>query len=347
MSKLEINMTEENDMLQKGYKVVEIIGKGSYGTVYKALDSWGNIYAIKAVEFSKMYHKSMRYCVTTDEFTVSSLLSNEFLKGNSKYIGIVKIYNVFRTEKHYYIVMEYLDGESIEKFVQKSKNSEPLLNENQLKSVAYQIISALAFFADLNIAHRDIKPDNIFIKKIINSNFECDYEIKIIDVGLGRISEEKPYVDMWGRRECMRSNVGTPLYASPEIEWCNGYTKRCDLWSAGMTLYYLGTGKDLVSLDVNTFRSEKKKIWEDCGKDIFKFDSIGSEKINGLLKKMMAKRGPSAKEIVADSGIWFGDKFVQLNHAKREDEIRVIDLVKECQRSCVHDFKGFKSIPLE
>lgn len=344
MSESDINKIEENEIQEGGYKVLECIGKGSYGTVYKALDTCGNTYAIKAVEFSKMRHKTMRFNSTTDEFTISTILSKECLKGNADYIGIVKIYNVFRTDQRYYIVMELLDGQTLEDFVQTPTETEKdYLSEDTFKQIAFQILSGLSFLGSLNIAHRDIKPDNIFIKRRPGSS---GYEVKIIDIGLGRISEERPYVDMWGRRECMRSSVGTPLYASPEIEFCNGYTKRCDLWSAGMTLYYLATGTDLVAADPATYRYEKKRVWEECGKEGFRFRAVYSDEINGLLGKMMARRGPSAKEILGD--IWLGaggGGCAPL--AKREEEPRVIDLVKECQRSCVQDFKGFNAIPLE
>ena len=340
MSETGIDKIEESEIREGGYIVIECIGKGSYGTVYKAIDAFGNIYAIKAVEFSKMRHKTMRFNSTTDEFTVSTILSQECLKGNRDYIGIVKMYNVFRTDKRYYIVMEHLDGQSLEDFIKNHTGKDFLPNEDTFKKIALQILSGLSFLVDLNIAHRDIKPDNIFIKKTSDS----DYEVKIIDVGLGRVSEERPYVDMWGRRECMRSNVGTPLYASPEIELCNGYTKRCDLWSAGMTLYYLATGTDLVAADPKTYRLEKKKVWEECGKEGFRFRAVKSDGINGLLGKMMARKGPSAKEILGD--MWLGGGCPPPGK-REEDGLRVIDLVKECQRSCVQDFNGFNAIPLE
>lgn len=336
ISKPELNAIEENEIQDGGYKVLECIGKGSYGIVYKALDAWGNVYAIKAVEFSKMHHSTMRFNPTTDEFNVATTLSKELISGNKDYIGIVKIYNVFRTEKRYYIVMELLDGESIEDFVQSHHRD--ILSENDYRDIAYQIIRGIFFLGKHSIAHRDIKPDNVFMKRL-----DTGYEVKIIDVGLGRISQEKPYVDMWGRKECMRSNVGTPLYASPEIECCHGYTKRCDLWSAGMTLYYLATGTDLVALDPNTYRREKRKIWEECDKEYFRFEGINSDRINEILRKMMARKGPSAKEILED--VWFENKYV--SRVKREDELRVIDLVEECQRSCTQNFNGFKTIQLD
>ena len=337
MSEADINAIERREIQERGYTVIGCIGKGSYGTVYKTIDTCGNVHAVKAVEFSKMYHKTMRYCSTTDEFNVSTVLSQECLKDSKDYIGVVKVHNVFRTDQRYYIVMEYFDGESLEDFVQRHKHK-AFPNEDAFKQIASQILCGISFLADHNIAHRDIKPDNILIRRL-----GSDYEAKIIDIGLGRISEEKPYADMWGRRECMRSNVGTPLYASPEIEFCNGYTKRCDLWSAGMTLYYLATGKDLVAADPSTYRLEKKKVWEECGNEGFRFKDVASDGINSLLRKMMARRGPSAKEILGD--IWLGGN--EIPPAKREEEPRVIDLIKGCQRSCVQDFKGFNATPLE
>ena len=294
-----ISTTEENEIKEKGYKVLGCLGKGSYGTVYKATDANENTYAIKAVEFKKMYHNTTRYCCsTTDEFTVSKILSTEHANRSSEYIGVVKVLDVFETGKRYYVVMECLSGETIEDFIQSNHSLSSLSSQDEetvVMDIAHQVIAGLAFLGKLGIAHRDIKPDNIFL-----CGSASGVIAKIIDVGLGRVSVERPYVDMWGRRECMRSNVGTPLYASPEVEGCSGYTKRCDLWGAGMTLYYLATGKDLVEPDPKTYRSKKREVWNACGKEGFRFKHVSSDRINDLLRKMLSREGPTAEKILEE-----------------------------------------------
>lgn len=90
-----------------------------------------------------------------------------------------------------------------------------------------QILQALAYCHEINIVHRDIKPENVLIDK------ECDNCLKIIDFGTSVINNDK---------QLLTQTHGTSYYIAPEV-LNNKYNEKCDVWSIGVMLFILLSGK--------------------------------------------------------------------------------------------------------
>ena len=160
--------------------------------------------------------KDLKYKETKDklrnEVEVLSKLHHPFIN---------QILDSFETDTHFFIVMEYVCGDLLS-FIRKRNK----LNESTAKIIFKQIIEGLKYIHKKKIIHRDIKLDNILI--------DLTNTIKICDFGVSRKIE---------KGNLIYERCGTPAYIAPEIYAKIGYEGcQCDIWSAGVTLYYILSG---------------------------------------------------------------------------------------------------------
>ena len=194
-----------------GYQIGICIGNGTFSKTYAAVQiSSGLHVAIKIIE---------RYSVPDDvlirEAAIMKKISHPF---------IVTIYTHFMDEEYSYLVMELINGDTLLSYINQQ---ERITDEWQLKHIAAELLSALYYLHSvLNIAHRDIKLENIMIDQ--------NFNIKIIDFGLGKaVSNEA----------AMMSTVcGSIMYTAPEVLNRQDYTCSADIWSLGVVLYCLAIG---------------------------------------------------------------------------------------------------------
>lgn len=231
-----------------GYVVKRELGRGMFGCVYEATDARGAVYAIKKVSTARMAHPSARGWETAqDELRIARVLE--------KYPAphVVRVYKTLEDPGSgaYYIVMERLVGNTLRDLIERQYRA-GLLDEWLLKNCVLSIVEGVRELEARFVVHRDIKPENVFV---------CDRgtwtEVKLIDFGLGR------YV-AGGGEELMHSVVGTPLYMAPEMDERRAYTWECDVWSAGMCAYFAATGRDLVAVNPQTYKEEKKAVQAGC-----------------------------------------------------------------------------------
>ena len=196
------------------YKYGRIIGRGAFGKVNIGLNILtGRIVAIKS--FNKQNISS---------FTSKEKIRKETdIMRNLKHSSITKILEMFESEKYVLIIMEYIPGGNLHSYIKKRKK----ISEHITKVLFKQIIEGIKYIHSHGIVHRDIKLDNILLD--LNNN------IKICDFGVSkRINENTLLYD-----QC-----GTPLSMAPEIIMNNGYCGfPVDVWSAGVSLYMMLTGK--------------------------------------------------------------------------------------------------------
>ena len=188
------------------------IGHGAFGKVNLCLHiGSGHLVAMKT--FVK---KDSKYKESKDklknEVEVLSKLHHPFIN---------QILDNFETDTHFFIVMEYICGDLLT-FIRKRNK----LNESISKVIFKQITEGLRYIHKKNIIHRDIKLDNILI--------DTTNTVKICDFGVSRKIQ---------RGEKIYERCGTPAYIAPEIYKKTGYTGfQSDVWSAGVTLYYMLSG---------------------------------------------------------------------------------------------------------
>ena len=240
------------------YKYGRVIGRGAFGKVNIALHICsGRLVAIKS--FNKKKLKS-KHAITKiyHEIEILKKLRHPFIS---------QIYDTFETDTHILIVMEYICGDLLS-FIRKRAK----LNESSAKIIFKQVTEGLKYIHSNKIVHRDIKLDNILI--------DLNNTVKICDFGVSR---------KLSTGDIMHENCGTPAYIAPEIFQNKGYEGyACDIWSAGVTLYYMLAG--VQPFKAKNF-TELKKIIK-IGK-YQKIDSLSLEAqdlIDGMLQTDPRKR---------------------------------------------------------
>lgn len=217
---------DESDLLAGGvqdrYKVLDVIGEGGFGTVYLAEDR-----VLKQRVAIKVLHLG-----NTDERTRQRFIFEARTAANLRHSGIVNVFDIAQTSDGLQQVMEYYPGGTLKDRVERD-GAIPL---KQSLKITHRILDALAFAHGKGIVHRDIKPANIF--------FAEDGSIKIGDFGLCTSFERHDHT-MTGE------SMGTPLYMAPEqMKDAKDVDQRADVYSVGLTLYYMLTGERPVVVDI-------------------------------------------------------------------------------------------------
>lgn len=188
----------------------KIIGKGNFGTVFKALNQkTGQIIAIKEINLEE-----------TDDDLIEIQKEIDMLRAcESQYV--VRYYGCTVVDKNLWILMEYMGGGSIRELIQVK-----VMQEQKVAIVLQQVLHALEFLHKGRKIHRDIKAANI----LLNDNGD----VKLADFGVASSLES---------RNKAFTFVGTPFWMAPEIITENGYDEKCDIWSLGITAIEMATGK--------------------------------------------------------------------------------------------------------
>ena len=266
------------------YKIGRLIGQGGFAKVNLGLNVLtGRVVAIKS--FNKT--KKTKY---GDNLNMDKILYEINLMRKLNHPNITKILETFEDEKFYFIIMEYINGGNLFSFVKKRRK----LSEKVAKFLFRQIILGIKHIHSQLIVHRDIKLENILID--MNNN------VKICDFGIGIILSSED--------QDLHNHCGTPMYIAPEIILSTkdkGYKGfPVDIWSAGIALYIMLSGKLPFNLDDdyqddfdgynnnNNIKEKNKKLKYEIvhnePKYIEKISDEARNLLNGLLNKNPLKR---------------------------------------------------------
>ena len=202
----------------KDYIILEQLGHGSFGVVYKVKKKNTNdIFALKQMSFEEVSADEINKI--KKEAKILNLINSDF---------VVKYYDSFEEKNSMNIVMEYCDGGDLDDFIKENKKKSSLLDENLIWKIFIKITIGLADIHKLNILHRDLKTLNIFLKKGL------DMDIKIGDLGVAKMISNNAFA---------KTLIGTPYYLSPEICEDKPYNNKSDVWALGCILYELCTFK--------------------------------------------------------------------------------------------------------
>lgn len=197
------------------YQVLNVIGQGGMGKVYKAVDP-----ATKKTVIIKQLLVSDKL-VLTKRFQREATIMNTLNHKN-----IARVYKYFKIGSSCFLVMEFIDGLSIANLIEKKKKVEPM----PTILIFREACKGLKYAHDRGIIHRDIKPDNVMISK--------RGEVKLLDFG---IATALPGEDE--RLTKTGAMMGTPAYMSPEQILSSKYVvKASDIYSMGVLLYEMITG---------------------------------------------------------------------------------------------------------
>lgn len=206
------------------YKILEKIGSGGQGTVYKALDTKLNRTAVVKVLPPELTMKTANFKRFEREAQLCSQLDHP---------NICTIYDFHDANGIYYIAMQWVDGKNVRQLV----NGRPLELRSAL-SIGIQVADALAYAHSKNIIHRDIKAGNIMVTE--------SGQVKILDFGLAKLLEDDHADQNKGhdRTEITELGIpyGTATYAAPEQAKGERADERSDIFSTGVLLYEMLTG---------------------------------------------------------------------------------------------------------
>lgn len=202
--------------LDSRYKIEKCLGTGGMSVVFKATDLRdGSAVAIKM----------LRDDVADDKESLSIFMNESKVVSMLSHPNIVSIRAVsFKTEKKY-LVMEYIDGISLRTYMDRRG----ALDFDEFISFSEQILAALEHAHSRGVVHRDIKPQNILVLK--------DGFIKVTDFGIAKVPEKS-------KGKTISDNaIGTVYYISPEQAAGKSTDSRSDLYSFGVLMYEMATGR--------------------------------------------------------------------------------------------------------
>ena len=244
-------------------QIIELIGAGGMGAVYKARqEGLDRLVALKILpeEFGHDVKFALRF--TREARTLAKL----------NHPSIVSVYEFGNMDDTYYFLMEFVDGSTLRDVVKAGQ----LAPEHALAIVPH-LCDALQYAHDKGVIHRDIKPENILIG--------TDGSVKIADFGLSRILGNESQQDaLTGTHQVM----GTPRYMAPEqLEGAHGVDHRADIYSLGVVFYEMLTGE----LPIGRFAAPSKKVEIDVRLD---------EVVLRTLEKEPQRRYQHASQIKSD-----------------------------------------------
>ncbi|XP_030533063.1 serine/threonine-protein kinase TIO isoform X1 [Rhodamnia argentea] len=194
------------------YHVIELVGEGSFGKVYKGRKKYTS--QTVAMKFIMKHGKS--------EKDIHNLRQEIEILRKLKHENIIEMLDAFESPQEFCVVTEFAQGELFEIL-----EDDKCLPEEQVQAIAKQLVRALHYLHSNRIIHRDMKPQNILIG--------AGSVVKLCDFGFARAMSMNTVV--------LRSIKGTPLYMAPELVREQPYNHTADLWSLGVILYELFVGQ--------------------------------------------------------------------------------------------------------
>jgi serine/threonine protein kinase/Flp pilus assembly protein TadD len=197
------------------YQIIEELGKGGMGKVYRVLDK-------KLKE--EVALKLIKPEIASDKKTLERFQNELKLARKISHRNVGRMYELLDEKGGHYITMEYVSGEDLKSFIRRSGQ----LSIGTSIRIAKQVCEGLSEAHRLGVVHRDLKPSNIMIDKEGNA--------RIMDFGIARSLKEKGITGAGVM-------IGTPEYMSPEQVEGKEVDQRSDIYSLGVILYEMVTGR--------------------------------------------------------------------------------------------------------
>lgn len=242
------------------YRVIRLLGSGGMGSVYLAVNtSIDQQVAIKVLRPEFAHNAELRAKFKKEAELLCSL----------DHPGIVKFLNYVETPQGVFLIMEYVKGITLEEFI-KHKNG--LVVESKAYPMLKEILEAFEYAHSKGIVHQDIKPSNIIIQE--------DGHIKIMDFGIAKIVSE------------VQQNavvMGTPEYMSPEQIYGRPVDARSDIYSLGVLIHNMLTGKAPYDSTRLTEQEIKRRVVKENLPRMIEYYPYVSDKIQSVVDKATQK----------------------------------------------------------
>jgi serine/threonine protein kinase/Flp pilus assembly protein TadD len=241
------------------YQIIEELGKGGMGKVYKAFDT-----KIK----EKIALKLIKTEIASDKETIERFSNELRLSRKISHRNVCRMFDMGEAEGAHFITMEYVSGEDLKTMIRMAAG----LSIGAVLSIGKQVCDGLEEAHSLGVVHRDLKPQNIMIDKGGNA--------KIMDFGIARSVREKGITGP-------SVLIGTPEYMSPEQAEAKEVDQRSDIYSLGIILYEMATGR--VPFEGETSLSIAMKHKGELPKNPKQFNPNIPDSLSGVILRCLEK----------------------------------------------------------
>ncbi len=241
------------------YQIIEVLGKGGMGKVYRAIDKKLN---------EEVALKLVKPEIASDKKTLERFSNELKIARKIAHKNVGRMYELMEEKGTHFITMEYVPGEDLKSFIRRAET----LSAGKAISIAKQVCEGLAEAHELGVVHRDLKPQNIMIDKEGNS--------RIMDFGIARSLKAKGITDAGVM-------IGTPEYMSPEQVDAKETDQRSDIYSLGVILYEMVTGRAPFEGDTPLSVAVKQKT--ETPEDPRKLNSQIPENLSQMILRCMEK----------------------------------------------------------
>src|SRR5579864_375279 len=277
-----VPLFQTGDVLGGRYEIIELLGEGGMGAVYKALDrELDRPVALKLIRPELASNPSM-----LARFKQELLLSRQVTHKN-----VIRIYDLGDAEGVKYITMEFVQGRDLRSLIQEKKKFSP----EEAVEIMQQVCQALQAAHAVGVIHRDLKPQNIMR--------EDTSRILVMDFGLARTMEGDGMTQTGAL-------VGTMEYMSPEQALGKELDQRSDIFTTGLILYEMLTGK--MPFKADTALASLIRRTQERAIPVSDHDETIPGALSGIVSKCLerdpALRYQGAAEVLRDLDSWQGKR---------------------------------------
>lgn len=277
-----------NDLINQvigHYKITEEIALGGMGSVYKATNQKLNrTVAIKVINPNLMSNPGL----------INRFYKEAKIQARMSHINIVTVYDFFEHQNNHFLVMEYLDGESVDKIIKEKGPFDIVTALSMFK----QMLSGLNHAHSKGVIHKDIKTSNFILTPTV---------IKITDFGISQLITES---------SDDTSNMGTLDYMSPEQILGNQIDYRTDIYSISIAFYEILTGRSPYGIEYSSEHEIKKAHLEIDPIPITTYNKNLPSQLDQIILKGLSKN-PKTRHQTATDYLIAIDNFIEANKSKK------------------------------